>query len=198
MYSGNHSPCHPLDTLLDAARALSSHPEIAFCFVGGGSELEKVKSFAARHKLRSVSCLPYQHMDELAGSLSAADMHVVVMGNPFVGIVHPCKIYSILSIGKPALYIGPVKSHITDIFSQMGEGCMAHRATHGDVEAVTRHILDGASGSHRALKDRTSDPAARVFSKQAVLPRLIEALQPVCGSSALYDSAAAGSKAHSL
>ena len=198
MYSGNHSPCHPLDTLLDAARALSSHPEIAFCFVGGGSELEKVKLFAASHKLQSVLCLPYQPMGELAGSLSAADMHVVVMGNPFVGIVHPCKIYNILSIGAPALYIGPVKSHITDIFSQMGEDGFRRSAAHGDVDAVTRHILDGASGSHLALKDRTCGPAALAFSKQAVLPRLIEALQPVCGSSALYDSAAAGSKAHSL
>jgi glycosyltransferase involved in cell wall biosynthesis len=40
MYSGNHSPCHPLDTLLGAARKLADRDEIAFCFVGGGSEHE--------------------------------------------------------------------------------------------------------------------------------------------------------------
>ena len=198
MYSGNHSPCHPLDTLLDAARALSSHPDIAFCFVGGGSELEKVKSFAARHSLQNVLCLPYQPMSELAGSLSAADMHVVVMGEPFVGIVHPCKIYNILLIGVPALYIGPAKSHITEIVSQMSEAGLAYGAMHGDVEAVTRHILAGASGSYRRLDERASDPPALAFSKQAVLPRLIEALQPVCDSSALYDAAVADSNAHSL
>jgi putative colanic acid biosynthesis glycosyltransferase WcaI len=189
MYSGNHSPCHPLDTLLEAACSLSSHPEIAFCFVGGGSELEKVKSFAAGHKMQNVLCLPYQPMTELAGSLSAADMHVVVMGDAFVGIVHPCKIYNILSIGTPALYIGPAKSHITDIFSKMGESGFARSAGHGDVEAVTRHILNAVESSDLVSNVRTTTPAALAFSKNAVLPRLIEALQPVCDSPALYDSA---------
>jgi colanic acid biosynthesis glycosyl transferase WcaI len=37
MYSGNHSPCHPLDTLLEAARALAADSRIRFLFVGGGS-----------------------------------------------------------------------------------------------------------------------------------------------------------------
>jgi colanic acid biosynthesis glycosyl transferase WcaI len=90
MYSGNHSPCHPLDTLLEAARDLSSRSDIAFCFVGGGSEQAKVKSFAATNNLSNVMCLPYQPLAELSASLSAADLHAVVMGNEFAGIVHPC------------------------------------------------------------------------------------------------------------
>ncbi len=43
MYSGNHSPCHPLDTLLDAAHALKDRSEVVFCFIGGGSEQVKVR-----------------------------------------------------------------------------------------------------------------------------------------------------------
>jgi colanic acid biosynthesis glycosyl transferase WcaI len=42
MYAGNHSPCHPLDTLVEAARTLSCKKEIEFCFLGGGSEQKKV------------------------------------------------------------------------------------------------------------------------------------------------------------
>src|SRR6266536_3343352 len=110
MYSGNHSPCHPLDTLLEAARQLASDPRIVFCFVGGGSEFRKIQGMISGRKapwgrapLRFV-CLPYQPLSELAGSLSAADLHVVVMGQPFVGLVHPCKIYNILIVGAPVLY----------------------------------------------------------------------------------------------
>ena len=120
MYSGNHSPCHPLDTLLDAALTLHGREEITFCFVGGGSEQAKVKAFAQRHALRNVKCLPYQPLNELSHSLSAADLHVVVMGEGFVGIVHPCKIYNILSVGAPVLYIGPTPSHVTDIAAESG------------------------------------------------------------------------------
>ncbi|MCX6896866.1 MAG: glycosyltransferase family 4 protein, partial [Verrucomicrobia bacterium] len=77
MYSGNHSPCHPLDTLLAAAAALADEPQFAFLFVGGGSEFAKVKQFAAERKPGNIVCLPYQPLAQLAGSLSAADLHAV-------------------------------------------------------------------------------------------------------------------------
>ena len=99
MYAGNHSPCHPLNTLVEAARSLSGRKEIVFCFVGGGSEQGKVREFATQHNLENIRCIPYQPFDALAATLSAADLHVIVMGNEFVGIVHPCKLYNILSVG---------------------------------------------------------------------------------------------------
>src|ERR1035437_8148416 len=43
MCSGNHSACHPLETLLAAARQLAVDPGIVFCFVGGGSEWRKIQ-----------------------------------------------------------------------------------------------------------------------------------------------------------
>src|SRR3954451_14666343 len=111
MDAGNHSPFHPLDTLLETAKQSAYDTRIAFCFVGGGSEFGKVQQFAAVHGLENIVCLPYQPLEQLAGSLSAADLHVVVMGDPFVGIIHPCKIYNVLAIGSPVLYIGPEESH---------------------------------------------------------------------------------------
>jgi len=75
MYAGNHSPCHPLETLFEAARLLSDHEQIAFCFVGGGSEQARVRTFAADQGLRNIICLPYQPLAKLSGALSAADLH---------------------------------------------------------------------------------------------------------------------------
>ena len=67
MYAGNHSPCHPLDTLLEAAKKLSARDDIAFCFVGGGSEFSKVEEFARANQLENIRCLPYQPQAELSG-----------------------------------------------------------------------------------------------------------------------------------
>jgi colanic acid biosynthesis glycosyl transferase WcaI len=197
MYSGNHSPCHPLNTLLEAARKLSSHSHVVFCFVGGGSELEKVKAFAAQHDLSNIVTHPYQPMSELAGSLSAADLHVVVMGDPFVGIIHPCKIYNILSVGTPVLYIGPPESHITDIFFTKDTDQARCVAPHGDVDTVVRYINDNASGASRELSTSAPGSTAHAFSKHAVMPRMIEALQSMSDSPAPYDSAVADSEARS-
>jgi glycosyltransferase involved in cell wall biosynthesis len=161
MYSGNHSPCHPLDTLLGAALELKESEEIAFCFIGGGSEQAKVREFASRHGLGNVKCLPYRRLGELSSSLSAADLHVVVMGDPFVGIVHPCKIYNIMSTGAPVLYIGPERSHITDLGN-----LNLFPVRHGDVTSVVSSILEAQPGT-RVFTNHS-------FSKHTLLPQMME------------------------
>jgi colanic acid biosynthesis glycosyl transferase WcaI len=176
MYSGNHSPCHPLNTLLQAALQLAHHSEISFLFVGGGSEFGKAKEFVQRNKMGNVDFLPYQPLESLAGTLSAADLHVAVMGNAFAGIVHPCKIYNILSVGCPFLYIGPEESHIGDIIKELGHQKDAYIARHGEVGTVTDVILEAqrkiSTGERRGFQNLGSR-----YSAANLLPRMVEALE---------------------
>jgi colanic acid biosynthesis glycosyl transferase WcaI len=175
MYAGNHSPCHPLDTLLQAALRLEHHPGIRFVFVGGGSEYHKAKAFAQEKALGNVDFLPYQPLNKLAAVLSSADLHVAVMGDSFVGIVHPCKIYNILSIGSPFLYIGPEESHIGDIIKRLGR-VGSYSARNGDIEAATAMILqaqrEADSGERSALQE-----FSKQYSAANLLPKMIEALE---------------------
>ena len=150
MYAGNHSPCHPLDTILEAAQRLAENREIAFLFVGGGSRFAQVKQFAVEHSLSNIRCLPYQPIDQLAETLSAADLHLVVMGNPFVGLVHPCKVYNILRVGAPLLYLGPQPSHVSEILQALNGEVPCAWAKHGEVDRVIEHIM--------ALKKRMAQP----------------------------------------
>jgi hypothetical protein len=176
MYAGNHSPCHPLDTMLGAAVILAGRPDITFCFVGGGSEFGRVKKFAEEHRLANVVCLPYQPIEKLAGSLSAADLHVVVMGNPFVGMVHPCKIYNIMRVGAPLLYVGPKPSHISRILDGVGQGLCWATANHGESDRVVEHILRIKGLSPKAAQEAVA-PAGEQFSTGRLLPRLVEVLE---------------------
>jgi glycosyltransferase involved in cell wall biosynthesis len=174
MYAGNHSPCHPLETLLDAALKLKTREDVAFCFVGGGSEHRKVKQFAITHELSNVKCLPYQPLNELSNSLSAADLHVVVMGDEFVGIVHPSKIYNIMAVGAPVLYVGPASSHITDIATQNGGRSFLHR--HGDVAGVVASVVALSEELPKLREPGERDVFKQSFSKQIVLPQLTSAI----------------------
>jgi glycosyltransferase involved in cell wall biosynthesis len=168
MYAGNHSPCHPLETLLEAARRLSQRKDLAFCFIGGGTEQSRVRAFAEQHRLDNVKSLPYQPLSGLSAALSAADLHAVVMGDPFPGIVHPCKIYNTLLIGTPVIYIGPAPSHITDIAaSNEFPIILAH---HGDVDAVVESIV---SSSELSADERRPSELAPWFSKSNLLPQMI-------------------------
>ncbi|MGD0362294.1 MAG: glycosyltransferase family 4 protein [Bryobacteraceae bacterium] len=187
MYSGNHSPCHPLTTVLQAAQRLADRPEIVFCFVGGGSEFSGVAAFAAAHNLPNIRSLPYQPLAILSASLSAADLHVVVMGDPLVGIVHTCKIYNIMCIGAPVLYIGPAKSHVMDIAA--GNGIPLSSANHGDVDLVVRRILANIkSGAKLGVPDKRMVERGRSFHQDQLVPRfadLVEALPEQAAAAAV-------------
>src|SRR5207302_3410895 len=135
-------------TLLRAALELREETDIAFAFIGGGSEFETVRQFAARHNLTNIRMAPYQPLEELSASLSAADLHTVVMGDPFVGTVHPCKIYNILGVGAPVLCIGPEASHLADILAQVGSA-VCTRVAHGDADACVREVRRIAAGGAR-------------------------------------------------
>lgn len=173
MYAGNHSPCHPLDSLLEAARTLRQREEIAFVFVGGGSEQSKVKKFAGANQLQNIRCLPYQTQAELSAVLSAADLHMLVMGEAFRGIVHPSKIYNILAIGSPFLYIGPPDSHVAEIISNLPDQRQADVAGHGQPVEVVRFICERAESF---LLNRSS--AVRFASDFAsTLPRLVTLIE---------------------
>jgi colanic acid biosynthesis glycosyl transferase WcaI len=193
MYSGNHGPCHPLTTVLQAAARLADRPEIVFCFVGGGSEFPAVARFAAAHNLSNIRCLPYQPLADLSASLSSADLHVVVMGDPLVGIVHTCKIYNIMCIGAPVLYVGPSESHVMDIAA--GNGIPLASANHGDVDLVVRRVLASArAGATLGVPDRRMVERGRSFHQDQLVPRfadLVEAL-PAQAAAASVGSHAVG------
>jgi glycosyltransferase involved in cell wall biosynthesis len=175
MYSGNHSPCHPLDTLLEAAEQLKTEDSVAFCFIGGGGEFDRVRRWAQQGEHAQVVCLPYRPLNELSGSLSAADLHVVVMGDAFVGLVAPCKIYNILAVGAPVLYIGPPVSHVSEIAARANGDLSWFPAKHGEVERVVEQIQK-ARGTVQA---RRGGPVARrvEFSRETGLSKLIAELE---------------------
>jgi colanic acid biosynthesis glycosyl transferase WcaI len=177
MYSGNHSPCHPLDTLLQAAERLANRNEIVFCLVGGGSEFRKVRDGLHRRGVNNILCIPYQPIEKLSASLSAADLHIVLMGDPFVGIVHPCKIYNILAVGRPFLYVGPRESHISDILAKVSGLGYAHQ--HGDVSGIVARITTLAACAQGAAI--ASGTIAGQFSIKRLVPRMVGAMEELMG-----------------
>ncbi len=97
------------------------------------------------------------------------------MGNAFVGLVHPCKIYNILSVGAPVLYIGPEPSHVTEILARAGGEQLWGAAAHGEVEKVVGHIQRIRKAALKRTGNEFSKLAAE-FSKEKRLPELVKVI----------------------
>ncbi|MEX2110709.1 MAG: glycosyltransferase family 4 protein [Gemmatimonadaceae bacterium] len=176
MYSGNHSLVHPLETLLDAAEQMQDDPRFVFVFVGDGHGKTSVED----RGLPNVVSLPYQPRETLADSLSAADLHVVTMGDNMVGVVHPSKIYGVLAVGRPVLFIGPATSHVAEIVKNHRLGWSLR---HGDVDGVTAALRSAVeqtpaeratvSGRARAALEQAFDPS---ILRERVADAVLEAI----------------------
>jgi colanic acid biosynthesis glycosyl transferase WcaI len=97
------------------------------------------------------------------------------MGDRFKGLVHPCKVYNIVAVGAPFLYIGPEESHISDLVQEYHMEISARSVRQGEVEEVVAHIQEAtAAGVVRAtgIQELTLR-----FSSRSLLPRMIATLE---------------------
>ena len=176
MYSGNHSPANPLGTLLDAVERLQSDPRLLVLCVGGGAGKRDVDGRVARGAA-NICSLPYQPLDRIRFSLSAADVHVVSIGDDVIGIVHPCKVYGAMAVSRPILLLGPSPSHVADLIEQHRIGW---QIAHGDevgADRVLKEILATPRAELDAMGRRAAAAIAGTLSKQQLMHRFCDVMQ---------------------
>ena len=182
MYSGNQTRSNPLQTLLDTALAMRADDRFRFFFIGGGTLKPEIENFRSSHGLTSVVIMPYQPREMLSESLSAADIHAITLGEGMVGVIHPCKIYNALAVGRPILYCGPPVSHVADI---LGRDRVGWAIRHGDVAGAVSALQEFASLSaadRRRLEVRCRTVVDERFSPAALRDRFCELAEGVAGS----------------
>jgi len=173
MYSGNHGPSNPILTILQAASRLADEAQLVFLFVGGGVGKREVEAHAGPN----VRSLPYQPLSQLRYSLSAADVHLVTLGDGMVGIVHPCKVYGAMAVARPILLVGPAPSHVADILES---GEVGWRIEHGDVEGAERLLRQIARLPAEQLAQmgkRAKEIIDRQFSRGVLCSVLCDTLE---------------------
>ena len=170
MYSGNHSPCHPLSSVVDAAMKLKDEDKVKFVFVGGGTGWEEIKRIKGRENLTNVICLPYQPLNKVGASLGAADLHIVAMGDAFVGLVHPCKVYNLLSLGLPWVGLGPRECHLVDLLKELGKDSGCEVVSGEDSAALAKLILE-RQRSPQVSKERLQS-VGRNYQESVLAPKL--------------------------
>lgn len=105
-YSGNLGRVHKIDAIIDLVDRTWLIPGLQWRFVGGGSAHARLQAAIAQHGWSNVTFAPYAPRHELGQSLAACDVHLVSLDPACEGLVQPSKIYGILAVGRPALFIG--------------------------------------------------------------------------------------------
>lgn len=176
MYSGNHSPANPIRTLLDAAERMQDDPRLLVMCIGGGGGKKEVEEKVAKG-VTNIRSLPYQPFDQIRYSLSAADAHVVSIGDSVVGIVHPCKVYGAMAVSRPILLLGPNPCHVSDLIERHRIGW---HINHGDVDGAQRvltEMLRMPREELEAMGRRAGEVIAGSLSKQSLMKQFCDVLE---------------------
>lgn len=177
MYSGNHGYSTPVTTVLQAALKLQDQPNIQFMFIGGGVGKKEVEAVIAEHKPANIRSLPYQPLADLKWSLSAADVHVVTVGDAVVGIVHPCKVYGAMAVARPILLVAPYPCHVSDLIEKYKIGW---HIPHGDYDKAAQVIKEIAATPRAELEAmglRAQQVIATELSMEALRGRFCDVMQ---------------------
>jgi glycosyltransferase involved in cell wall biosynthesis len=105
VFAGNMGKAQALDTVLAAAEIVQTKAtNICFVFIGGGVEVEKLKSFASEKRLHNVCFLEAVPMTEIGAVLCTADALLVhLRKDSLFAKTIPSKTQAYMAVGKPLL-----------------------------------------------------------------------------------------------
>ena len=125
VFAGNMGKAQALDAVLDAAEILQARcSRASLVMLGGGVEVNRLKTRALKMKLGNVVFLPPVPMNEVGTILAAADVLLVhLRKDPLFEITIPSKTQAYMAVGKPLLMA--VKGDAADLVKQAQCGLTA-------------------------------------------------------------------------
>ncbi len=139
MYSGNFGLGHDAQTIIGAMRALKDDKTVRFIFIGGGKRRKEVEAAVKEFGLTNATFEDYRPRSELSQSLSAGDVHLISLKEGVEGIMVPSKMYGIMAVARPSLFVGHPTSEIARVLDESGSGMTVRE---GDSASLTAKILE--------------------------------------------------------
>lgn len=181
MYSGNLGLSQRLEHLIDAAGMLRDDPGIRFVFIGDGATKSSLVARVRDKGLSNVTFLAYRPKEALAESLSAADVHVVVLDPALSGCMMPSKIYGILASGTAVLVAADERCELSRMVGEHGIG---RSVPFGDPVALAESIrwFRRSPSERQDMGRRARDVAVDRYDRRHVTPMFGDILRGVAGT----------------
>ncbi len=137
-YSGNFGSAHYYQELAEAGAYFSQDLDITFVIIGGGTYYRKLQQQKNLANWGNWLFLPYQDKSNLSETLSVADVHIVSLNSKVDGYIFPSKIYGIMAVARPIIFIGDALGDCSQFIEKNQCGVIVKE---GDTASLIKHIL---------------------------------------------------------
>lgn len=104
LYSGAHTMVYNFDTVLDAAHALKSNPDVLIVLMGDGRQKKHVRDRVEKERLANVKLMASVPNSEVPGILAAADICIAPLSRMrFLKYIYATKVFSYMAAERPVI-----------------------------------------------------------------------------------------------
>lgn len=181
MYSGNFGLGHDAQTIIGAMRALKDDASVRFVFIGGGKRRKEVEAAVQEFGLTNAVFEDYRPRGELSQSLSAGDVHLISLKEGVEGIMVPSKMYGIMAVARPSLFVGSPVSEIARVLEESGSGFTVRE---GDSAGLAARIVDlkNDAAKRKAMGEKGRTSIAGRYDSDAACGAWVEMLEGLVGA----------------
>lgn len=158
MYAGNAGVEYSFDEICATALCLRDDPRFAFVFVGGGRRTSEIDRFRRAHGLPNIHLRPYVPREQLKDALAAADVHLASLRPELAGVSVPCKLYGVMAVGRPVIFIGAASCATGEAIERYACGRVVPP---GDVDRLVRTLRELADDA--PLREAMGKAGRRAF-----------------------------------
>lgn len=168
MYSGNIGMGHNVTILPEIARILQSDDRIRFVIIGEGVGKKEIERKIKENKLQNIHLLPYQPIDKVKYSLSAADLSFVAISPVAASVCVPSKTFNCIAAGSPLLCLTSKESELAKILTHNEIGRLFQ--PDDDLQQIAKYIktLSDNPDQLSKLKDNVKNIAKNYSSTNSL------------------------------
>lgn len=137
-HCGNIGFTQNMDMLLEAARELEQHSDIAFILVGDGAYKAEVERQIAEKDIKNVMLIPFQPYEDISHVFSLGDAGLILSKKNVGQNSVPSKTWSIMSAERPILASFDIDSDLCSKVKQAGCGLCVQAE---DKDALIQAVL---------------------------------------------------------
>jgi glycosyltransferase involved in cell wall biosynthesis len=177
-FSGNLGRTHDVETVLDAAAAVSDQRDVVFCFIGYGGKSALISQRQQASESQNLLFLPRQPREMLGAMLASADAAVIAFVDRMYGVSVPSRMYNIMAAGVPIIAMAHPSSELAQVVREEECGWVIGAADADGLAAVARSLAtpEGlADAQRRGARGR--DAVLRRFTLPVVVASFRELLR---------------------
>jgi colanic acid biosynthesis glycosyl transferase WcaI len=181
VFAGTMGKAQALETVLQAARIVKgTEPDVQFIFVGGGTEVERLRDLAREMKLDNVVFEARRAVTEIGGILKAADLLLVhLRDDPLFAITIPSKMQAYMAAGRPIVMA--VRGESAELVERARAGVVCPPE---DPESLAKRIIELRHSPRERLQEMGENGREfyrRELSMQVAVGRFEELFRLVIG-----------------